>query len=75
MFGKTKRQLTTNLSPKTSVYDEVCTVGLTKCLDLQFGDRDTIAVFVAIFIAFGFVLCLSCKGHKALSSTISRQLL
>ena len=33
-----------------------CTVGSTKRLDLQFGDRDTIAVFVAIFIAFGFVL-------------------
>ena len=35
-----------------------CTVGLTKRLVLQFGDRDTIAVFVAIFVfvLLGFII-------------------
>ena len=32
MFGKTKRQLTTNLSPKTSVYDEVLHCGMSRCI-------------------------------------------
>ena len=65
MFGKTKRQLATNLSPKRSVYDEVCTVGSTKCLDLQFGDRDTIAVFVAIFYSLQF--CSMFVEHRTSS--------
>ena len=48
-----------------------CTMGLTKRLDLQFGDRDTFSVFVVIFIAFGFVLFVEQRTQGFITYSLS----